>query len=169
MQVWHMLYGRAMIDWVSVNVSPRQFNDPAPLLATLAEINEGGFALDRLKMELTESAFMRSPELARGVLSQLRDLGIRVALDDFGTGYSALGALRQYAVDTIKIDCDFFTSSLPSVVSSRAVKSQSIKIDCDFTARLDTTDGKELVLALLKIARIYGAEVVAEGVETVMQ
>jgi diguanylate cyclase (GGDEF)-like protein len=144
MQVWHMLYGRAMIDWVSVNVSPRQFNDPAPLLATLAEINEGGFALDRLKMELTESAFMRSPELARGVLSQLRDLGIRIALDDFGTGYSALGALRQYAVDTIKIDCDF-------------------------TARLDTTDGKELVLALLKIARIYGAEVVAEGVETVMQ
>jgi len=144
MQVWHMLYGRAMIDWVSVNVSPRQFNDPAPLLATLAEINEGGFALDRLKMELTESAFMRSPELARGVLGELRHLGIRVALDDFGTGYSALGALRQYTVDTIKIDCDF-------------------------TARLDTTDGKELVLALLKIARIYGAEVVAEGVETVMQ
>jgi diguanylate cyclase (GGDEF)-like protein len=144
MQVWHMLYGRAMVDWVSVNVSPRQFNDPAPLLATLAEIKEGGFALDRLKMELTESAFMRSPELARGVISELRDMGIRVALDDFGTGYSALGALRQYTVDTIKIDCDF-------------------------TARLDTTDGKELVLALLKIARVYGAEVVAEGVETVMQ
>jgi EAL domain-containing protein (putative c-di-GMP-specific phosphodiesterase class I) len=52
--------------------------------------------------------------------------------------------LRQYAVDTIKIDCDF-------------------------TARLDTKEGKELVLALLKIARIYGAEVVAEGVETVLQ
>jgi EAL domain-containing protein (putative c-di-GMP-specific phosphodiesterase class I) len=82
--------------------------------------------------------------MARGVLSELRDLGISVALDDFGTGYSALGALRQYTVDTIKIDCDF-------------------------TARLDTVEGKELVLALLKIARIYGAEVVAEGVETAMQ
>jgi diguanylate cyclase (GGDEF)-like protein len=144
MQVWHMLYGRAMVDWVSVNVSPRQFNDPAPLLATLNEINEGGFALDRLRLELTESAFMRNPDMARGVLSELRDLGISVALDDFGTGYSALGALRQYTVDTIKIDCDF-------------------------TARLDTVEGKELVLALLKIARIYGAEVVAEGVETAMQ
>ena len=144
MQVWHMLYGRAMVDWVSVNVSPRQFNDPAPLLATLNDISQGGFALDRLKMELTESAFMRNPEMARGVLSDLRELGIRVALDDFGTGYSALGALRQYAVDTIKIDCDF-------------------------TARLDTLEGKELVLALLKIARIYGADVVAEGVETVQQ
>jgi diguanylate cyclase (GGDEF)-like protein len=144
MQVWHMLYGRPMIDWVSVNVSPRQFNDPAPLLTTLAEINEGGFPLDRLKMELTESAFMRNPEMARGVIGELRDLGIRVALDDFGTGYSALGALRQLTVDTIKIDCDF-------------------------TARLDTAEGKELVLALLKIARIYGADVVAEGVETVLQ
>src|ERR1043166_1929114 len=92
-------------------------------LATLNEINEGGFPLDRLKMELTESAFMRNPEMARGVLHELRDLGIQIALDDFGTGYSALGALRQYAVDTIKIDCDF-------------------------TARLDTTEGKELVLAL---------------------
>ena len=144
MQVWHMLYGRAMIDWVSVNVSPRQFNDPTALLAALGEINEGGFPLDRLKMELTESAFMRNPEMARGVLGELRELGIRVALDDFGTGYSALGALRQYTVDTIKIDCDF-------------------------TARLDTADGKGLVLALLKIARIYGADVVAEGVETVLQ
>jgi EAL domain-containing protein (putative c-di-GMP-specific phosphodiesterase class I) len=144
MQVWQMLYGRAMVDWVSVNVSPRQFNDPAPLVAALNEINEGGFPLDRLKMELTESAFMRNPEMSRGVLSELRDLGIQIALDDFGTGYSALGALRQYAVDTIKIDCDF-------------------------TARLDTIEGKELVLALLKIAQIYGADVVAEGVETALQ
>ena len=144
MQVWQMLYGRAMVDWVSVNVSPRQFNDPAPLVAALNEINEGGFPLDRLKMELTESAFMRNPEMARGVLSELRDLGIQIALDDFGTGYSALGALRQYAVDTIKIDCDF-------------------------TARLDTIEGKELVLALLKIAQIYGADVIAEGVETALQ
>ena len=144
MQVWQMLYGRAMVDWVSVNVSPRQFNDPSPLVAALNEINEGGFPLDRLKMELTESAFMRNPEMSRGVLSELRDLGIQIALDDFGTGYSALGALRQYAVDTIKIDCDF-------------------------TARLDTIEGKELVLALLKIAQIYGADVVAEGVETALQ
>ena len=144
MQVWQMLYGRAMVEWVSVNVSPRQFNDPAPLLATLSEVNDGGFPFDRLKLELTESAFMHNPEMACRVLSELREFGIRIALDDFGTGYSALGTLRQYAVDTIKIDCDF-------------------------TARLDTKEGKELVLALLKIARIYGAEVVAEGVETVLQ
>jgi diguanylate cyclase (GGDEF)-like protein len=144
MQVWQMLYGRDMLDWVSINVSARQFNDPSLLLATLSEINDSGFPLDRLKLEITESAVMRSPELTRTVLGELQDIGIRVALDDFGTGYSALGALRHYSVDTIKIDRDF-------------------------TKRLDTDDGRELVLALLKIARIYGAAVVAEGVETSAQ
>ena len=144
MQVWQMLYGRDMLDWVSINVSARQFNDPSLLLATLSEINDSGFPLDRLKLEITESAVMRSPELTRTVLGELQDIGIRVALDDFGTGYSALGALRHYSVDTIKIDRDF-------------------------TNRLDTDDGRELVLALLKIARIYGAAVVAEGVETSAQ
>ena len=34
MQVWQMLYGRDMLEWVSVNVSARQFNDPSLLLAT---------------------------------------------------------------------------------------------------------------------------------------
>lgn len=141
MQVWQLLYGRDMLEWVAVNVSPRQFNDPSLLLTTLSEINDSGFPVGRLKLEITESAVMRDPDVTRAVLGQLQDLGIRVALDDFGTGYSALGALRHYNVD-------------------------SIKIDCDFTARLDSEHGRELMLALLAIARIHGASVVAEGIET---
>jgi EAL domain-containing protein (putative c-di-GMP-specific phosphodiesterase class I) len=144
MQVWTMLYGRDMLEWVSVNVSARQFNDPSLLLATLGEINDSGFPLDRLKLEITESAVMRNPQVTRTVLAEMQKIGIRVALDDFGTGYSALGALRHYSVDMIKIDRDF-------------------------TARLDTEDGRELIQALLSIARIYGAAVVAEGVETPAQ
>ena len=144
MQVWQMLYGRDMLEWVSINVSARQFNDPSLLLSTLSEISDSGFPLDRLKLEITESAVMRDSEITRSVLSELQDAGVRVALDDFGTGYSALGALRHYSVDMIKIDRDF-------------------------TNRLDTEDGRQLVQALLKIARIYGAEVVAEGVETPLQ
>ena len=144
MQVWQMLYGRDLLDWVSVNVSARQFNDPSILLATLAEIRDSGFPLSRLKIEITESAVMRNPEVTRAVLTELQELGIRIAIDDFGTGYSALGALRDYQVDTIKIDRGF-------------------------TGSINTADGRELVLAMLKIARIYGADVVAEGVETVVQ
>ncbi|HEX3885439.1 MAG TPA: EAL domain-containing protein [Stellaceae bacterium] len=144
MQVWQMLYGRDILDWISINVSARQFNDPSLLMATLKGVNDSGFPLDRIKLEITESAVMRNPDITRGVLNELQDIGIKLAIDDFGTGYSALGVLRHYAVDTIKIDGGF-------------------------TNRLDTHDGKELVLALLKIARIYGADVVAEGVETVSQ
>jgi len=144
MQVWQMLYGRDILDWISINVSARQFNDPSLLLATLNGVNDSGFPLDRIKLEITESAVMRNPDVTRSVLNELQNIGIKLAIDDFGTGYSALGVLRHYAVDTIKIDSGF-------------------------TNRLDTSDGKELVLALLKIARIYGADVVAEGVETVAQ
>jgi PAS domain S-box-containing protein len=144
LQVWRMLYGRDILDWVSVNVSARQFNDPSALLTTLGEIDNTGFPLDRLKIEITESAVMRNPGVTRAVLTELQKLGIRIAIDDFGTGYSALGALRDYRVDTIKIDRGF-------------------------TARIDTPDGLELVLAMLKIARIYGADVVAEGVESVVE
>ncbi|MBV8889837.1 MAG: EAL domain-containing protein [Alphaproteobacteria bacterium] len=144
MQVWQLLYGRDIIDWVSVNVSARQFNDPSLLLSTLSEINDSGFPLDRLKVEITESAVMRNAEVTRTALTELQDLGIRIAIDDFGTGYSSLSTLRHYSVDTIKIDAGF-------------------------TSRLDTADGMELVMALLMIARIYGAEIVAEGIETTSQ
>jgi len=144
MRIWQMLYGRDIVEWVSINVSPRQFNDPGLLLSTLTEIERSGFSLDRLKIEITESAAMRNPNMTRSVLDELRELGVRVAIDDFGTGYSALGALRHYAVDTIKIDSGF-------------------------TSRLETDDGSELVMALLRIAQAYGAEVVAEGIETAAQ
>jgi diguanylate cyclase (GGDEF)-like protein len=143
-EAWHVLYGRDMIDWVSVNVSPRQFDDPAPLLATLREIHEGGFAVGRLKLEITETTFMRNPEVTRAVLAEIEELGIRIGIDDFGTGYSSLGALRRYPVDTIKIDAEFI-------------------------AQIGTGHGDELAQALLNIARMYGAAIVAEGIETAAQ
>jgi diguanylate cyclase (GGDEF)-like protein len=144
MRIWQMLYGRDVVDWISINVSPRQFNDPPLLLSTLTEIGDSGFPLNRLKIEITESAIMRNPETTRSVLSDLHNLGIRVAIDDFGTGYSALGTLRHYPVDTIKLDRSF-------------------------TSRIDTDDGNELVMAMLRIAKIYGADVIAEGIETAVQ
>jgi EAL domain-containing protein (putative c-di-GMP-specific phosphodiesterase class I) len=144
MQSWQVLYGREIIDWISVNVSARQFNDPSTLLATLAEIHAGGFPLDRLKIEITETTFMRDSETTRLVLKELQQLGIRIAIDDFGTGYSSLGTLRHYPVDIIKIDTGFI-------------------------GQIGTPDGEKLAQALLNIARMYGATVVAEGVETEAQ
>ena len=144
MRIWQMLYGRDIIDWVSINVSARQFNDPDLLLSTLRDLNEGGFPLNKLKLEITEIGGdarpgddALGPQPAPGVGNSGR-------LDDFGTGYSALGALRHYPVDTIKIDRGF-------------------------TEPHRDRRRQELVLALMRIARVYGADVVAEGIETTPQ
>jgi len=141
MQSWQLLYGREILDWVSVNASARQFNDPSPLLATLTEIHNSGFPLNRLKIEITETTFMRNSDTTRLVLKELQRLEICIAIDDFGTGYSSLGTLRHYPVDTIKIDTGFI-------------------------GQIGTAEGEKLAQALLNIARMYGASVVAEGVET---
>ena len=144
MQSWQTLYGRDIADWISVNVSARQFNDPAPLLAALKEIQASGFPLQRLEIEITETTFMRDSDTTRMVLQELHGFGINIAIDDFGTGYSSLGTLRHYPVDTIKIDTGFI-------------------------AQIGNPDGEKLAQALLNIARMYGASVVAEGVETAAQ
>ena len=141
MHSWQLLYGREILDWISVNASARQFNDPSPLLATLTEIHNSGFPLNRLKIEITETTFMRNSDTTRLVLKELQRLEICIAIDDFGTGYSSLGTLRHYPVDTIKIDTGFI-------------------------GQIGTAEGEKLAQALLNIARMYGASVVAEGVET---
>jgi diguanylate cyclase (GGDEF)-like protein len=141
---WRILYGRDIIDWVSVNLSARQFNDPAPLLTSLRGIYDSGFSVHRLKFEITETAFKRNLEITRTVLAQFDAMGIRVAIDDFGTGYSSLNSLRLYPVDTIKIDAEFI-------------------------GQIGTAEGDKLFQGLLNICCAYGAQIIAGGVETVAQ
>src|SRR5262249_14264182 len=61
---WRMLYGRDISGWVSVNLSPRQFDDPGPLLASLRGIQQAGFAVRQLKVEVTEAGLRRNPTMA---------------------------------------------------------------------------------------------------------
>jgi EAL domain-containing protein (putative c-di-GMP-specific phosphodiesterase class I) len=143
-ETWRLLYGRDIVDWVSVNLSARQFDDPSRLLATLRAIYDEGFSVHRLRIEIAETALMRNPEVTRVVLAQFHELGLRVAIDDFGTGYSSLDSLRHYPVDTIKIDAEFI-------------------------AQIGTAEGDKLLQALLDIVRIHGAAIVAKGIETAAQ
>ena len=86
----------------------------------------------------------RSVEGGEGAVATLRALrvkGVRIALDDCGTGYSALGYLRRFPFDTLKIDRSF-VSEIHRDSESRA-----------------------LVETILAMSRVLGMTAVAEGVE----
>jgi diguanylate cyclase (GGDEF)-like protein len=75
-----------------------------------ATLEAVGLPPQHLQLEVTEREVMRSPEAARELLQEFRQLGIRLAMDDFGTGTSSLAALRDFPFDTIKIDRSFLTN-----------------------------------------------------------
>ena len=89
---------------VSVNVSAANVHD-----ATLPDRIAAALAAHRLPagalvIELTEDGLLTDPARARGVLDEVRSLGVRVSIDDYGTGYSSLAYLRNLSVDELKID-----------------------------------------------------------------
>jgi diguanylate cyclase (GGDEF)-like protein len=99
----------------------------------------------RLELELTESALLTSIDKAISKLERIRALGVSIAIDDFGTGYSSLAYLRRLPLDTLKIDRSF----IHDIASSN--------------------QGRQIVQAIIAMARALNLCVVAEGVETVAQ
>jgi predicted signal transduction protein with EAL and GGDEF domain len=130
---------------VAVNISAKQFAQP-DLVAHIAQIlRETGLAPESLKLELTESVTMRDEERTTRILSELRDLGVRLCIDDFGTGYSSLSYLRRFALDILKIDRSFISEMLTN------------------------GESREIVKTILNLGNNLGMDVVAEGVESTEQ
>jgi EAL domain-containing protein (putative c-di-GMP-specific phosphodiesterase class I) len=126
---------------VSVNVSPRQFDD-ANIGRTLERyLRHYHVDAKLLEIELTESSMMGNRKDVAAVLSSIKRLGVRLLIDDFGSGYSSLSQLRRFDVDALKID-GIFTSELD-----------------------ETSGGKSLFKAIITMAHALGIRVVAEGVE----
>lgn len=93
---------------ISVNCSPEQFKNIDFQSMVEQTIHESGISTDQITLEITENLFINAENsLAVTALVNLRKAGIKIALDDFGTGYSSLSYLRQFPVDTIKIDKSF--------------------------------------------------------------
>ena len=63
-----------------------------------------------LELELTESIFFDDNSIAmvRESINRMHELGFKCSLDDFGSGFSSLGLLKEFDVDTIKLDRRFF-------------------------------------------------------------
>lgn len=126
---------------VAVNVSPYQVRDQF-VDRVAAILAEAELPATRLRLELTESAFLADPDRAMAVLRHLTVLGVRLSLDDFGTGYSSLWVLRRLPFERLKIDRSF----VRTVAETRA--------------------DRDVVAAVIALARAVGVATTAEGVET---
>src|SRR5690348_14869869 len=92
---------------VSVNISPSQLADGWLAQRIVRILAETMFPADRLVIEITESSLFADMDLARTIVTSLKNQGVRLALDDFGTGFSSLAHIRSLPFDIIKIDRSF--------------------------------------------------------------
>ncbi|MEO1082593.1 MAG: EAL domain-containing protein, partial [Pseudomonadota bacterium] len=127
---------------LAVNFSVAQFYDEDLLSSIARVLQKYGLPASKLEVEVTESLFIRNPEHTKTILDDMRTMGLRVALDDFGTGYPALSYLKEFEVDTIKLDRSFISS-----IGSR---------DIDL----------RIVEGIVRLAKSLGLTVVSEGIET---
>ncbi|RJG07926.1 EAL domain-containing protein [Noviherbaspirillum cavernae] len=130
---------------VSINVSPRQFNEGNLSALFSACMSEQDIAPSLIEIEITESCMIGEGNAVNEELSAIEALGIKLLVDDFGTGYSSLSHLQRLDFDILKVD--------------RA-----------FTAQLcNGKEGEAFFMAILSMAHVLGMGVVAEGVETAEQ
>jgi diguanylate cyclase (GGDEF)-like protein len=88
----------------SVNLSPRQIDQPDLSARVLEIIEASGVSPDRICLEVTEAGSHHDVDDAWRVLRPAKESGVKLALDDFGAGYSSLRYLRRFQFDVLKID-----------------------------------------------------------------
>ena len=128
---------------VSVNIAPRHFDDPMLVSTVRSALDDAGLAPWQLELEVTETDIQSSPK-AKGVLEELRKMGVPVAIDDFGTGYSSLGSLKHLPIDCLKIDRTFIDT-------------------------VGSTQDEILLGTIMSLGHALNFRIVAEGVEELAQ
>ncbi len=103
---------------VSVNMSGRQFrqNNLVEVIGNILE--KTGLKAEYLELEITESIAMVNADETVTKLHALKAMGIRISMDDFGTGHSSLSYLKQFPIDTLKIDKSFVQDLTPNSTDS---------------------------------------------------
>ena len=138
---WHNL-GFKLVS--AVNISAKQFLRFDLAKAVKDILEETQLDPKYLELELTETILMEDLEKTVKTLNKLKKMGIKISIDDFGTGYSSLSYLKQFPIDTLKIDQSFISS-----INSNLV-------DDNFT----------IANIVIDLGHKLGMKVIAEGVET---
>lgn len=130
---------------VSVNLSSTEFYQTNIVDQIQEILAKTGLDPKWLEIELTESMALVDLDEAIFKMTKLRELGVGISMDDFGTGYSSLSYIKDLPIDELKLDKTFIDS-----------------ISVDATS-------KNIISAIINLAKIIGLVVVAEGVEERIQ
>ncbi len=126
---------------MSVNMSVRQFQQQNIVALVAAVLEDTKISPSSLELEITES-ILQNIDMIMPQLEKLKKLGVQISIDDFGTGYSSLNYLKNFPVDTLKIDQSFIRD-----------------IYCD-------PRNATIVMTIIAMAQTLQMNVIAEGVET---
>jgi PAS domain S-box-containing protein len=127
---------------LSVNISLTQLTDLTLPKHIFSAAQHANFPLQRLILEITESALVGNTEHAARIANELKEQGSRLALDDFGTGYSSLRHLQLLPFDELKIDASFVRSMT------------------------HTRESRKIAAAIVGLGNSLSLTTVAEGVES---
>jgi EAL domain-containing protein (putative c-di-GMP-specific phosphodiesterase class I) len=130
---------------VSVNVSPRQFEENRLVERVASALADSGLPPDGLELEVTESLIMRDLVQSIAKMRELKQMGVSLSIDDFGTGYSSLSSLKSFPISRLKIDKSF--------ISELA----------------ENEDDQAIAMAVISLGHKLNLRVIAEGVETEQQ
>ena len=126
---------------VSVNISRKDLDDHTLPYQICDIIDKYEIDHKYIQIEITETTDEAEHDIMIEFLERLSEMGISTAIDDFGSGYSSLSTLRNFKINTLKIDRSF--------------------IDNDVFSRND-----EIILSdIIHMATMLGVEVITEGVE----
>lgn len=126
---------------MAINISAVEFRKESFVHHCKKIVNELEIDPSSIELELTESVIMDSPDISIKKILILKEFGFKFAVDDFGTGYSSLSYLKDFPVDTIKIDISFIR------------------------AMLQDKNTLALVKIIIGFNQIFNVKIVAEGVE----
>jgi EAL domain-containing protein (putative c-di-GMP-specific phosphodiesterase class I) len=127
---------------MAVNLSLRQLMDDNLLEDIKTALVDSGMAPNLWELEITESMVMHNPTRLITLLTDIKKLGVRLAIDDFGTGYSSLAQIKNFPIDTLKVDRSFI---------------RNLSQD---------SENQAITQAIITMGKNLSLTVVAEGVET---
>jgi EAL domain-containing protein (putative c-di-GMP-specific phosphodiesterase class I) len=127
---------------MSVNLTPRQFNDEHLVSTVLSALQDSGMAANMLELEVSEATLMQDSERNARTLASLKRAGVRLAIDNFGASYVSLANIQKFPINTLKVD-------------------RSLLRDLE-----NNTDNQMITEAIIALGKSLSLTVIADGVET---